>query len=129
MDRWLIAAVVVAVVFGAWWASRHVREERHVPKRVNLDDFGLDRVPGNAAVVFTSPYDIASGAWVEALDTAGTPYLRVDIDASPELARRYRVRKTPLVLAVRRDSGEVAAAYAHQPSPADVSHISALVAA
>ena len=129
MSPWLIAVISVALVVGAWWGSRYVREEAHVPKRVNLDDFGLDRVPGNAALLFTSPYDLASGAWVEALDTAGTPYLRVDIDARPELARRYRVRKTPLVLAVRRDSGEVAAAYAHQPSPADVSHISALVAA
>jgi hypothetical protein len=129
MDRWLIAVIVVSVVVAAWWASRWARERAHVPARVDLDDFGLERVPGTAALVFTSPYSLACGAWIEALDTVGTPYLRVDVDQTPDLARRYQVTKTPLVLAVRRDTGEVAAAYADQPSPADVSHISALVAA
>jgi hypothetical protein len=129
MSPWVIAVASVALVVGAWWSSRALRERPHVPARVNLDDFGLERVPGNAALVFTAPYSIACGAWIEALDTVGTPYVQVDIQRTPDLADRYRVRRTPLVLAVRRDTGEVAAAYADQPSPADVSHISALVAA
>jgi len=129
MDRWLIAGIVVAVVLAAWWASRRLRETTRAPRSVDPDDFGLERVPGNAAVVFTSPYCLACASWIEALDTAGTPYVRVDVKAQPELARRYRVRTTPLVLAVRRDSGEVAAAYASEPATGDVSHVSALVAA
>lgn len=129
MDGWVLGLVVVAAIVGAWWASRAVRERAHIPRRVRLDDFGLERRPGNAALLFTSPYSIAGGAWIEALDTVGTPYVRIDVQRSPELARRYRITTTPVVLAVRRDTGEVAAAYASQPSPADVSHISALVAA
>ncbi|HVE68645.1 MAG TPA: hypothetical protein VNB64_08710 [Solirubrobacteraceae bacterium] len=129
MSGWLLAAVVVAFVVGAWWASRAVRERAHIPRRVRLDDFGIERRPGNAALLFTSPYSLADGAWVEALDTVGTPYVRIDVQRSPELARRYKITTTPVVLAVRRDTGEVAAAYSSNPSPADVSHISALVAA
>ncbi len=129
MDRWLLAGIVVAIVFAAWGASRWLRETQDAPDRVDLEDFGLERVPGNAAVIFTSPYCLACGAWVEALDAADTPYLRIDVKERPDLARRYRVRQTPLVLAVRRDSGEVAAAYDSAPEAGDVAHVSALVAA
>lgn len=129
MDRWLIAAIVVAAVLAAWWGSRWLRETQRAPRRVDLDDFGLERVPGNAVVIFTSPYCLACGAWMEALDQAGTPYVRVDVKAQADLARRYGVRVTPLVLAVRRDSGEVAAAYDSEPAGGDVSHLSALAAA
>ena len=129
MDRWVIAGIVVVVILTAWWASRRMRETTRAPRRVDPEDFGLEKVPGHAAVIFTSPYCIASGAWIEALETVDTPFVRVDVKARPELARRYRVRTTPLVLAVRRDSGEVAAAYAAEPAPGDVSHVSALVAA
>ncbi|MDX6697783.1 MAG: hypothetical protein QOE65_1180 [Solirubrobacteraceae bacterium] len=129
MSPWVIAAVSAGIVVFAWWASRALRERPHVPERVDLADFGLERVPGNAALVFTAPYSLACGAWIEALETVGTPYVQVDVQRTPDLADRYRVSRTPLVLAVRRDTGEVAAAYGDQPSPADVSHISALVAA
>jgi hypothetical protein len=129
VDRWLIVAAVAALVVGVWWASRRAREARTAPARVDPADFGLDPGAGSAAVLFTSPYCLACTAWIEALEAADTPYLVVDVSERGDLANRYRVRKTPLVLAVRRDSGEIAAAYDSEPTSGDVSHISALVAA
>jgi hypothetical protein len=127
MDRWLIAAVVVAAVLAVWWASRHRREARHAPERVDPADFELAPGSGVSAVVFTSPYCLACRHWTEALRSSGTPYRQLDVGARPDLARRYRVRHTPLVLAVRRDTGEVAASYDAEPAPGDVSHVAALV--
>jgi hypothetical protein len=128
MDRWLIVAIVVVAVFAGWWASRRRRETSRAPDHVEPRDLGLEPGDGVAAVLFTSPYCVACAHWAEALDTTGTPYLRLDVKTRPDLARRYRVRHTPLVLAVRTSSGEVAAAYEDEPTPGDVSHIAALVA-
>jgi hypothetical protein len=128
MERWLLAMAVVTAVFTAWYVSRRLRESRRAPGRVDPADFGLQG-EGVATVLFTSPHCLSCRRWAEALEEAGTPYERVDVREQPELARRYRVRQTPLVLAVRSDSGEVAAAYDRDPEPGDVSHVSALVAA
>lgn len=127
MERWLLAAGVVALVAGAWWASRRAREAARAPRRVDPADFGLERGAGTAVVLFSSPYCLGCRQWAQALEDTGTPYLRFDVRERPDLARRYRVRQTPLVLAVR-GSGEVAAAYDEEPRPGDVSHVSALVA-
>lgn len=129
MDGWVIVAAVAALILGLWWASRRAREARTAPERVDPADFGLDPGPGSAAVLFTSPYSLACTAWIEALEAAGTPYMAIDVSERGDLADRYRVRQTPLVLAIRRDSGEIAAAYDSEPTSGDVSHISALVAA
>jgi hypothetical protein len=128
VDRWLLALVVVAAVAGAWYATRRVRETSRAPRRVDPADFGLAGRSGVELVLFTSPYCLDCRRWAEALEQSGTPFSTVDVVARADLARRYRVRHTPLVLAVHADSGEVAAAYDREPAAGDVSHVSALVA-
>ena len=128
MERWLLAAAVGALVAGAWWATRRARAAARAPERVDPADFGLERDGGTAAVLFTSPYCLACRDWAQALESTGVPYRSFDVRERPDLARRYRVRHTPLVLAVRARTGEVAAAYDAEPAPGDVSHVSALVA-
>jgi hypothetical protein len=128
MDRWLLALAVVVLVGGAWYASRRLRESPHAPDRVDPEDFGLGGEDGVAAVVFSSPYCLGCREWTQALRDTSTPHRVVDVRERPDLARRYRVRHTPLVLAVRGDSGEVAAAYDAEPTAGDVNHVAALVA-
>jgi hypothetical protein len=107
---------------------RGVRVERH-PMRGQVEpaDFGLDTGDGAVAVLFASPYCLACRRWSEELEAAGAAVTRVDVRERPDLAVRYAVRHTPLVLAVDSATGRVAAAYRDDPEPGQVTELTRLV--
>jgi hypothetical protein len=101
---------------------------RRVPDRI--DPVELDLPAGSVGVVaFSSPYCLPCQRWERALTGAGVPFRKVDISERPELARRYSVSHTPLVLAVRVPEGEVVASFADEPAPDDVGRLRQLALA
>jgi hypothetical protein len=107
---------------------RGVRLQRHPLRgRVEPADFGLRTDDGAVAVLFTSPYCLACRRWGEELEAAGAALARVDVRERPDLAARYAVRHTPLVLAVDSATGQVAATYRDDPEPSEVAELVRLV--
>ena len=127
MERVLIVLALVALVLAAAMALRRRRRSSHGPSRVDPGELGLEH-PGIGVVEFASPYCAACRAWAAALDDAGIPFEKVDLGERPELAGRYRVRETPLVLAVRVPEGEVVAAHSGDPDPDALRRLSELSA-
>jgi hypothetical protein len=119
VDRALLAVGVIALV--ALAAALLATRRRGAPGRVEPAALGLH--PGGrgiAVVGFSTPYCLPCQAWEAALESSGIDFLKVDLAARPELARRYRIRSTPLVLAVRLPDGEVVAAYHDEPHDHEV---------
>ena len=112
MERELIAAAVLAAVVLAAFAFR--RRTHKGPERVDPGDFGLTG-EGRKVVAFTSPYCIPCRHWREQLDAAGVGATYVDVATQPDLARRYHVTATPLVLLVEVPSGKVARRWFGEP--------------
>lgn len=104
MERELIAGALVAVVVLA--ALRFRRRTAKGPDRVDPADFGLAG-SGHAVVAFTSQYCIPCRNWRERLESESVDATYVDVGERPDLARRYHVHVTPLVLLVDAASGRV----------------------
>ncbi len=114
MDRALIAAAVLAAV--ALAAALLAARRRRAPGRVKPAELGLHSDGRGVAVLgFSTPYCLPCQEWEAALAKSGIDFLKIDLSARPELARRYGIRTTPLVLAVRLPGGEVLAAYHDEP--------------
>lgn len=97
--------------------------------RVKPSDAGLggSGVRGVGVVGFSGPYCLACQAWEEELARAGIDFRKVDVAEHPELARRYRVRSTPLVLALRLPEGLVLERYDDEPRREQVERLAELV--
>lgn len=113
MDRALVVAGLLAAV--ALAAVLLARRPRAAPRRIDPADFELERDGGVAVVGFSSPYCVPCREWEAALGMAGIDFVKVNVSERPDLATRYRIASTPLVLAVRRDDGRVVAAYHEGP--------------
>ena len=136
MDRFLVVLAVLSVVGAGWALYARARpgmrggSAEPAPAHVDPVDFGLDPAAGGHAVLlFTSPYCLACTHWREALETRGVPFLRFDVSVHGDLANRYGVRSTPLVLAVALAGGTVMARHADEPRPQDVDRVASLVPA
>jgi glutaredoxin len=127
MDRALVAAAVVALVAVAAGLLR--RRGSGAPERVSPEAVGLDADGPVGVVAFSSRFCLPCQAWEEALAEIGVPFTKVDVGERPDLVRRYGVRSTPLVLAVRLPRGDVAAAYRGPPRDAEVERLRELTAA
>jgi hypothetical protein len=127
VDRALIAALLLGVLALAVLALRARRGR--APERVEPAELGLTVGAGVGVVEFSSPYCRSCQRWEAALSEAGVPFSKVDVSERPDLARRYRVGHTPLILAVRLPAGDVTAAFDGDPEPGDLERIRGLVAA
>ena len=112
MERELIAVALIVAVLVAALLFR--RRSTTGPDRVDPADFGLEG-EGREVVAFTSQYCIPCRHWRELLDTSGVAATYVDVAARPQLARRYHVHTTPLVLLVELPSGRVAQRWSGEP--------------
>jgi hypothetical protein len=124
MDRALIVLAVVAAVAVLVLLLRR-RRETGAPTRVDLRELELEG-DGVAVVGFSGPYCLACRAWESQLERAGVPWSKVDVSVRPDLARRYGVRATPLVLAVSLPDGRVIESYDGDPQEAQVERLGAL---
>ena len=116
----LLGLVAIAIV--AW--RLRARQPPTAPAKVDPEEVGLDAAGRGIAVVgFSSPYCLPCQRWEEALQVAGMRFAKVDVAERPDLARRYGVRSTPLVLAVRLPGGEVAVSYDGDPRDGDVQRL------
>jgi hypothetical protein len=107
-----------------WLARlRGLRVERYPAGRVDPEELGLASGPGVAVVGFSTPYCLPCREWEAALGGAGVQFAKVDISQRPDLARRYGVSATPLVLAVRVPEGEVVASYDDAPRDREVERL------
>ena len=97
------------------------------PERVDPDEIGLDG-SGVGVVGFSTPYCLPCRLWEAELSRVGIDFVKVDVAERPELAQRYAVRATPLVLAVDLPDGRVIEAYDDAPRPGEVERLAGLVA-
>jgi hypothetical protein len=126
MERALVALAVLALVALAVWVARRRRAApAAAPERFDPVDAGLAG-EGVRVALLTSPYCLACQAWERELRAAGVEPVKLDVAAEPALARRYGVRETPLVLAVRLPDGRVLAAEGGDPDRERVARIAAL---
>ena len=79
-------------------------------------------------VGFSTPYCLPCQQWEQALVRSPVPFMKVDLSERPELARRYQVKATPLILAVSLADGTVVDAFDGEPEPAHVQRIVQLAA-
>jgi thioredoxin-like negative regulator of GroEL len=122
----IILAIVAAVVLVALLARR-ARARRTLPVRIDPADLGSPTGPVGV-LVFTSRFCHACQQWKAELDRSGTPLHEVDVGRAPEVARRYGIAATPVVLAVRARDGRVLAAYDDAPRVEDVERVVSLAA-
>ena len=124
MDRAAIVVAICAAVAAATllWRRRKARP----PARVDARELGLSGGRGTGIVEFASPYCLACEAWEGSLREAGLGFAKVDVAERPELARRYGVQATPLVLAVDLPGGRVIESYAGDPSEERLERLASL---
>ena len=125
MDRVLVASALLALVAFLAWRLR-ARRPAGVPARVAPEELGLAAATGIGVVGFSSPYCLPCQRWESALGAVGLRFSKVDVAERPDLARRYGVRATPLVLAVRLPGGEVVESFDGDPTAADVRRLEEL---
>lgn len=122
-----MVAVVLAVVGIAVALLR--RRHFHAPQRVDPAELGLDGGSPVAVVGFSSRYCIPCQEWEAVLAAADIAWRKVDVAQRPDLARRYGVHTTPIVMAVRVRDGEVLASFHGHPHSEDVERVGRLVRA
>ena len=127
MDRLLVVAVVLAVVGIGVVLLR--RRHFHAPQRVDPSELGLEAGTPVSVVGFSSRYCLPCQEWEAVLAEADIGWHKVDVGQRPDLARRYGVHTTPIVMAVRVRDGEVLASFHGHPRPEDVEHVGRLVRA
>ena len=126
MDRFVIALALLALVVVGVAAYRRRAGRRRLPRRIAPADAGLQGRTGVEVVAFTGPYCLPCTEWKRELGKAGVPFHEIDVSAQPDLARRYAVSATPVVLAVRLPDGAVATGYDGHPTPSAVARLAAL---
>lgn len=111
MERIVIAALLVALVAAAAfiWRQRSVKTDYVEP-----GDFGLTG-SGLRLVGFSSLYCWPCNEWETALAEAGVDFAPVEVSERPDLARKYRVRATPLLFLVDLPEGRVVKSYEDYP--------------
>ena len=127
MDRLLIALVLLAAIAVASALVRR-RELPDAPSRIDLGDLGLAHSTGVGVVGFSTTYCIPCQQWEAALVRSPVPFMKVDLAERPELARRYDVKSTPLILAVSLADGTVVDSFTGDPKPAQLERIEQLAA-
>ena len=90
-------------------------------------DAGLEG-SGVGVIGFSGPYCLACRHWEQELSSAGIEFAKIDVAERPDLARRYHVKHTPLVLAVRLPEGAVIERYDDEPQAGQVERLAALTA-
>jgi thioredoxin family protein len=124
VDRALIAAALLVAV-GCLAALARRRRSADAPARVAPEDVGL-RGRGVGVVGFSTPYCLPCRAWEEALERTGVAWAKIDVAERPELARRYDVMSTPLILAVSLPDGRVLESYTGPPQSGQVERLASL---
>jgi hypothetical protein len=127
VDRALLVAGLLAAI--AVTAILLRRRRAHAPTRVEPRELGLGAEGGVGVVGFSSAYCLPCQAWERALGDAGISFSKIDVAKRPDLVRRYGVRATPLVLAVRLPGGEVLAAFHREPRDGEVERLRELTRA
>ena len=122
MDRALLVLAIVAVVAAVAVALRR-RRAPVPPARVDPAEFGLEGTGRLGVIGFSSPYCVSCERWERGLHEAGVPWAKVDVTERGDLARRYGVTATPLVLAVELPGGRVVDAYSGEPEPGDLDRL------
>jgi len=107
VERELIAVALIAVVLVVALLFR--RRTAKGPERVDPADFG-----GATWIAFTSPFCIPCRHWRDLFESESVDAAYVDVSARPDLAHRYGVSTTPLVLRVD-DSGRVQRTWVGEP--------------
>lgn len=120
MERVLIALAILALVALAAYALS--RRARSAAARIDPADFGLSG-EGVRVIGFTSPYCLACGLWRDALRAHEVDAIFVEVGARPDLARKYRVDSTPLILLVRLPDGKVVESLWGDPEPEDLERL------
>ncbi|MDP8942812.1 MAG: thioredoxin family protein [Actinomycetota bacterium] len=129
MDRaLLVLAIVVIVAVVAAALRRRGGADRVPPARVDPAEFGLEGTGRLGVIGFFSPYCVSCQRWERELHEAGVPWARVDVGERVQLARRYGVSSTPLVLAVELPEGRVVEAYEGDPQRREVERLAERVA-
>ena len=123
MDRALVV-VALGVVVAALVLLLRARSAS-APARVDPRELGLGR-SGVGVVGFSTPYCHPCRLWESALGEAGVEFVKVDVAERPDLARKYGVTATPLILAVSLPGGDVLAAHDGAPEPGDVARVAHL---
>ena len=127
MDRALLVLAIVAVVAAVAVALRR-RRAPVPPARVDPAEFGLEGTGRLGVIGFSSPYCVSCERWERGLHEAGVPWAKVDVRERAELARRYGVSATPLVLAVELPGGRVVEAFGGDPEPSEIERLAELIA-
>src|SRR5919204_4831307 len=125
MDRLLIALALLAAVSVASILVRR-RELPGAPARIDLGDLGLAHSTGVGVVGFSTSYCLPCQHWERALVRSPVPFMKVDLSERPELARRYQVKATPLILAVSLADGTVVDAFDGEPEPSQLARLEQL---
>jgi Thioredoxin len=128
MDRVFIALVLLAFIATISLAVRR-REAPGAPSKVDLGDLGLAHSTGVGVVGFSTPYCLPCRHWEQALGRTRVPFMKIDLSERPELASRYEVTSTPLILAVSLADGTVVDAFHGDPQPSQLERLEQLTAA
>jgi hypothetical protein len=133
MDRLTIvlavAVLVATAVLFVWARSNRASDRRSAaPRHVEPGELGLAG-SGVGVVGFSTAYCLPCKRWAAALGEAGVDLSTVDVGERTDLARKYRITETPLLLAVRMPDGEVLESYRGEPEPASVDRLAALTSA
>ena len=128
MDRALLVLLIAAAVAAVALLLRR-RQAAGAPRRIEPGAVGLGGDAGVGVVGFSSPYCLPCRSWEARLREAGVPWAKVDVARRGDLARRYGVSQTPLVLAVSLPEGRVLEAYEGEPDAEQVERLRALAAA
>ncbi len=123
MDRLLGVLALCLLVAAVAFALR--RRSSSPLARLDPVELGLAG-SGVAVVAFSSPYCAPCRAWEAELTAGGIEFAKVDVGERPELASRWGISETPLVLAVHVDDGRVLASYGHEPQPDQIEHLKKL---
>ena len=126
MDRVAVAVGLLALVGVA--AALLRRRSPGGPQRIDPRDVGLGG-SGVGVVGFSTPFCAACRSWEAALATSGVAFAKVDLSERPELAARYGVTATPLVVAISLPEGKVLESYDGEPEVGQVEHLRELAGA
>jgi thioredoxin-like negative regulator of GroEL len=124
VDRVLIVLALAAAV-GVAAAFFRARRPAPAPARVDLADVGVSAPGGTVVVGFSTPWCAPCRAWESALAGTGVRFAKVDLTERPDLARKYDVRSTPLLLALSRE-GDVIETFRGDPTAEAVSRVTSL---
>ena len=124
----LVLALVALVAVLALALRRRPGPGARSPAAVDPAELGLAGTGRLGVVGFSSPQCLACERWELALHEAEIPFAKVDVSECGDLARRYGVTVTPLVLAVDLTDGRVVETYEGEPRPEQVDHLTRMVA-